>query len=238
MTEKAALCRLFSGFIVLDAAQGKFHYWWLKNMNDEIDIQKKLSYSAFTMDMVCRKFNIRLSLKGLFDNVEPVPPSDFLTTILQRSGSLFLYSEKARSEFIIAPVLLEIREILNHTVSIYSGMRLDVSPDEGLQGICDFIITKTPPFPTVQAPLIMLVEAKRNAVEEGLGQCAAEMIAAHRLNQEDELPFSKVYGCVTTGELWQFLQLEDKNLLIDPTKIYIEHIDRILGILLAMGNSI
>lgn len=140
-------------------------------MNDETDTQKKLSYSAFTMDMVCRKFNIRLSLKGLFDNVEPVPPSDFLTTILQRSGSLFLYSEKARSEFIIAPVLLEIREILNHTVSIYSGMRLDVSPDEGLQGICDFIITKTPPFPTVQAPLIMLVEAKRNAVEEGLGQC-------------------------------------------------------------------
>ena len=209
----------------------------VKDMNEETDTQKKLSYSAFTMDMVCKKFNIRLALKELFDDIEPVPPSDFLRTMLRRSGSLFLYSEKARSEFIIAPVLLEIREILNHTVSIYSGMRLDVSPDEGLQGICDFIVTGTPPFPTVQSPLIMLVEAKRNAVEEGLGQCAAEMIAAHRLNQEDELSYSTVYGCVTTGELWQFLQLEDRNLLIDPTKIYIEHIDRILGILLTMGNN-
>jgi len=209
----------------------------VKDMNEETDTQKKLSYSAFTMDMVCKKFNIRLALKELFDDIEPVHPSDFLRTMLRRSGSLFLYSEKARSEFIIAPVLLEIREILNHTVSIYSGMRLDVSPDEGLQGICDFIVTGTPPFPTVQSPLIMLVEAKRNAVEEGLGQCAAEMIAAHRLNQEDELSYSTVYGCVTTGELWQFLQLEDRNLLIDPTKIYIEHIDRILGILLTMGNN-
>jgi len=205
-------------------------------MNEETE-QKKLSYSAFTMDMVRKKFNIRLALKQLFDDAEPVLPSDFLRTVLHRSSSLFLFSEKARSEFIIAPVLLEIREILNHTVSIYSGMRLDVSPEEGLQGICDFIITGTPPFPTVQSPLIMLVEAKRNSVEEGLGQCAAEMIAAHRLNQEDELPYSTVYGCVTTGELWQFLQLEDKNLLIDPAKIYIEHIDRILGILLTMGRS-
>ncbi len=206
-------------------------------MNGETDTHKNLSYSAFTMDMVCKKFNIRLALKELFGDVEPVPPSDFLRTMLRRSGSLFLYSEKARSEFIIAPVLLEIREILNHAVSIYSGMRLDVSPDEGLQGICDFIVTGTPPFPTVQFPLIMLVEAKRNAVEEGLGQCAAEMIAAHRLNQADELSYNTVYGCVTTGELWQFLQLEDTNLLIDPAKIYIEHIDRILGILLTMGNS-
>ncbi|MBF0100974.1 MAG: hypothetical protein HQK77_08710 [Desulfobacterales bacterium] len=205
-------------------------------MNEEIE-QKKLSYSAFTMDMVRKKFDIRLTLKKLFDDVELVQPSDFLKTVLRRSSDLFLYSEKARSEFIIAPVLLEIREMLNHSISIYSGMRLDVSPEEGLQGICDFIITGTPPFPSVQAPLIMLVEAKRNAVEEGLGQCAAEMIAAHRLNQEDKLLYAPVYGCVTTGELWQFLQLNDKNLLIDPTKIYIEHIDRILGTLLRIGRD-
>ncbi len=207
-------------------------------MNAETDIRKKLSYSSFTIDRVRKQFGIRLGLKELFNDVEPVPPSDFLRTVLRRSSSLFLFSEKARSEFIIAPVLLEIREILNQRISIYSGMSLDVSPEEGLQGICDFIITGTPPFPTVQSPLVMIVEAKRNAVEEGLGQCAAEMIAARRLNQEDEQPYTTVYGCVTTGELWQFLQLdEDRNLLIDPAKVYIEHIDRILGILSAMGSS-
>jgi hypothetical protein len=210
----------------------------VKNMNAETDIRKKLSYSSFTIDRVRKQFGIRLGLKELFNDVEPVPPSDFLRTVLRRSSSLFLFSEKARSEFIIAPVLLEIREILNQRISIYSGMSLDVSPEEGLQGICDFIITGTPPFPTVQSPLVMIVEAKRNAVEEGLGQCAAEMIAARRLNQEDEQPYTTVYGCVTTGELWQFLQLdEDRNLLIDPAKVYIEHIDRILGILSAMGSS-
>lgn len=198
---------------------------------------QKLSYSAFTIEMVCKKFGISLSLQNLFNDITPVTPSNFLRETLRRSADLFLLSEKARSEFIVAPVLLEVRELLKHTISIYSGARLDVAIEEGLQGVCDFIITRTPPLPIIQAPLIMLVEAKKNAIEEGLGQCAAEMVAAQRLNQEQGLSHNLIYGCVTTGELWQFLKLNDKNLLIDPTKIYIEHIDGILGILLKMSGS-
>lgn len=207
-------------------------------MNDEGIKNQKLSYSAFTLEIACKKFGIQLSLENLFDVIDPVPPSDFLQKTLQRAADLFLLSEKARSEFIVAPVLLEVRELLNHAISIYSGARLDVSIDDGLQGICDFIITRTPPLPIIQAPLIMLVEAKKNAIEEGLGQCAAEMVAAQRLNREQNSNQPSVYGCVTTGELWQFLELRDKNLLIDPTKIYIEHIDRILGVLLKMSASL
>ncbi|MDQ5910252.1 MAG: hypothetical protein QG599_2348 [Pseudomonadota bacterium] len=207
-------------------------------MNDEGIKNQKLSYSAFTLEIVCKKFGIQLSLENLFDVIDPVPPSDFLQKTLQRAADLFLLSEKARSEFIVAPVLLEVRELLNHAISIYSGARLDVSIDDGLQGICDFIITRTPPLPIIQTPLIMLVEAKKNAIEEGLGQCAAEMVAAQRLNREQNSNQPSVYGCVTTGELWQFLEMRDKNLLIDPTKIYIEHIDRILGVLLKMSASL
>ena len=39
----------------------------------------------------------------------------------------------------------------------------------------------------------------------------------------------------TTGELWQFLKLSDSLLQIDPEKIYIEHIDKILGMLAKMA---
>ncbi len=197
---------------------------------------RKMSYSAFSLEMVRKKFQITLSLQPLFENVAPIPPSEFLKTALQRASDLAVISEKARAEFIVAPILLEVREVLQHAISIYSGVRLDVAPEEGLQGVCDFIITRTPPFPTVQAPLLVLVEAKRNIVEEGLGQCAAEMVAAQRVNQEEPQGPRIVYGCVTTGEIWQFLRLTGQELAIDPTKIYIEHIDKVLGVLVRTGE--
>jgi hypothetical protein len=92
---------------------------------------------------------------------------------------------KARAEFIVAPILLEVREQLHETISIYSGVRFDVSPEEG---VYDFLITKSPPLPAVQTPVIVLVEAKKNGLEEGLGQCGAEMLAAQRVNLGDNLP--------------------------------------------------
>lgn len=198
--------------------------------------RKNLSYSTISLDMVRKAFGIKLSLQKLFDDVPPVEPTDLLQKYLQRAATISLISEKARSEFIVAPILLELKEILKNTISIYSGIRLDVSPDEGLQGICDFIISKSPPLPILQAPLIVMVEAKKNDIKSGLGQCAAEMVAAQRFNQEDDQDNTLVYGCVTTGELWNFLKLEDKELMIEPDKIYIEHIDRILGNLVKMAS--
>jgi len=179
------------------------------------ETSRKMSYSAFSLEMARKKFHLTLSLRPLFEGVVPIAPSDFLKTALRRASDLAIISEKARAEFIVAPLLLEAREVLQNTISIYSGVRFDVAPEEGLQGICDFIITRTPPFPTVQAPFMVMVEAKRNIVEEGLGQCAAEMIAAQRVNQEESPEQQSVYGCVTTGEIWQFLQLNGQELVID-----------------------
>ncbi|MCP4399173.1 MAG: hypothetical protein GY801_17965 [bacterium] len=56
------------------------------------------------------------------------------------------------------------------------------------------------------------------------------------MNQEERPEQTIVYGCVTTGELWQFLQLEEQELKLDPQKIYIEHIERILGIFVNIGS--
>ncbi len=197
----------------------------------------KKSYSTFSLETARKNFQLTLSLRALFAEVAPIPASEFLRTTLYRASDLAVISEKARAEFIVAPLLLEVRELLHNEISIYSGVRFDVAPDEGLQGICDFIITRTPPFPTLQTPLLVMVEAKRNIVEDGLGQCAAEMVAAQRVNQEENSEFKSVYGCVTTGEIWQFMQLVGRELVIDPTKLYIEHLDKILGILVETGKK-
>ncbi len=133
-------------------------------------------------------------------------------------------------------MLIALRYILEQKISTYSGVRFDISPEEGLQGVCDFIISKSPPLPTVQPPAVMMVEAKKNDTERGLGQCASEMVAARRFNREEGIEERPVCGCVTTGELWQFLCLDGDCLSIDPDKKYIKELPKILGSFVQMIN--
>ncbi len=200
-------------------------------------VREPASYSAFTLDQVRRRFDIEIVSGKLFADAASVIPSPALRDALDQVSAWFLVSEKARSEFIVAPILLELRRVLGDTISVLSGVRLDVAPDEGLQGVCDFIISRTAPVPIVQAPLVFIVEAKKGDLDEGLGQCAAEMEGARRFNAAEGREGQVVYGCVTSGEAWQFLRLDDKTLTIDPEKIYIEHVDRILGVLVKMLSA-
>jgi hypothetical protein len=53
-------------------------------------------------------------------------------------------SEKARSELIIAPILVDLRRQLNEQISLFSGVDFTVDETKGLNGTCDFIITQSP----------------------------------------------------------------------------------------------
>jgi len=77
----------------------------------------------------------------------------------------------------------------------------------------------------------MLVEAKRGEIETGLGQCVAEMLAAQVYNQNHEQSIPVIYGCVTSGRLWQFLKLEGSNVTIDSNVYPFMPVQKILGIL-------
>jgi hypothetical protein len=149
---------------------------------------------------------------------------------------LALVSEKARSEFIIAPILLASRKQNHDVFAIYSGQRLDVDPGQGLADECDFILTRTPPYPIVRSPVMTIVEAKKQDIESGFGQCAAQMVGAHHLNQQEgsESDIDTVFGCVTTGEAWHFLKLARNTLVIDQDRYYIVQVEKILGVFRAI----
>jgi hypothetical protein len=72
-------------------------------------------------------------------------------------------------------------------------------------------------------------------VEAGLGQCAAQMVGARLFNERNGEPPGPVFGCVTTGEVWQFLGLEGALLTIDNTRLFIDNVG---GILAALQTSI
>lgn len=141
-----------------------------------------------------------------------------------------LFSEKARSEFIIAPILKEVWKNNRPRITFFSGVSLDFDKKLGLNGICDFLIQKGQNILAIQYPIICLVEAKNKDVGEGVAQCIAEMYAAQQLNKQHEINIPFVYGVITDGQEWFFLRLEDNKAQIDTTRYELHNIDKILGV--------
>lgn len=193
-----------------------------------------MAYTEFTLDTIPDRLHLTIQQTALFPTATPISPPNWLPEALERGLPLALVSEKARSEFIIAPILLALRELSHNRVAVYSGQRLDSDPQLGLVGECDFIITNTPPLPIIQSPIISLVEAKKNDIENGLGQCAAQMLGAQLFNARHANQVETIYGCTTTGEVWQFLKLAGSTLTIDSDRYYINELNTIMGILYAM----
>ncbi len=196
-----------------------------------------MAYSNFTLETVQETFQLdTMGAIGLFSEIEPVVPSAYLTTGLEKKASLAtaIGTEKARSELIVADVLVELLEHFDRRISLFSGIEFSVDVENNLTGVCDFLVSLSPNQFYVEAPVIILVEAKNVDIKQGLGQCVAEMLAAQRFNAEKGNDIRCVYGVSTTGVEWLFLKLEEKSLHIDMTVYTIERCDRILGILASM----
>lgn len=190
-----------------------------------------MPYSHFTLAKVKEEFELEeQDSVNLFGDILPIESSGWLKEALETGLRLARpsSSEKARSEFIVVPILFEIEKRNNECFAIYSGERLDVDQNRGLVGECDFILTKGKIKHTIQKPIFALVEAKKNDIDLGLGQCVAQMVGSQIFNKGE---INTIYGCVTTGEDWQFLKLEQNIITFDKKRYYINEVEKILGVL-------
>ena len=196
-----------------------------------------MAYSNWTLETVKKAFHLEeVNAAGIFSGIEPVAPSAHLTTVLERNVPLAfaIGTEKAKSELIVSAVLVELWEHFDRDISFFSGIDFNVDAENGLTGVCDFLISLSPAQFHLEAPVIILVEAKRDNLTIGLGQCVAEMVAAQCFNAERENDISCVYGALTSGIDWVFLKLEGKKLQLDMAAYQIAQCDKILGILASM----
>jgi hypothetical protein len=196
-----------------------------------------MSYSDFTLPEVKKHFNLATEeASDLFVAVEQAPVSKFLTELLAENVPLALaiHTEKARSELIVAPILVELRKLCKRRISLFSGTDFVVDPEQGLAGTVDFIISRSTEQLYITAPVVAIVEAKRDSIKDGLGQCVATMVGAQLFNQREETGITSVHGMVTTGSIWQALRLDGQAVWIDQREHYIEQPGRILAILLKM----
>ena len=199
-----------------------------------------MSYSNFTLESALEAFQLeKVESAGTFSEIDPIAPSAYLTTGLAKKVPLAaaIGTEKARSELIVADVLVELREKFNYRISFFSGIDFSVDVESGLVGICDFLVSLSPGQLLLETPLIILVETKKDDPKLELGQCIAEMLAAQRFNAEKGNDIPAVYGATTTGTEWQFLKLTGKNLQIDMEIYSIQQCEKILGILSSMVNQ-
>ena len=188
-----------------------------------------MAYGDFTLKLINEKFGIKNRVERLFDNQKPIDSSDWLQKTLEFAAKLPNRSEKAKSETIVMPILIELRERNNDFFTVYSGENLNADMDNGLNGECDFILTKDTHTFDINVPIIQMVEAKKNDIDLGVPQCAAQMVGAKVFNEKNGTPIEYIYGCVTTGNEWKFLKL-NKDLTIDSRIYYLNELGELLAV--------
>jgi hypothetical protein len=199
-----------------------------------------MSYSDFTLKKVKEALALEvIEDRDLFSQAEEAKVSAYLAQTLSYNVPLAMAvgTEKIRSELIIANILLEVRRLLDNKIGFFSGVNLDVDKDKSLTGYCDFIISRSPEQFYLSAPIIAVVEAKNEYIAGGLGQCIAEMYAAHLFNEREGLRLPAIYGAVTTGNAWKFLKYEGDAAYIDVPEYYIANPNKIVGILASMARQ-
>ncbi len=188
-------------------------------------------YTDFTLTDLQTQFKIKNKVVELFTGEnEGIQPSPLLLQQLEEAQELPIKSEKARSELIIMPILMELRRINQKFFTIYSGDTLVADKSKGLTGECDFILAKETKSFSINVPIITIVEAKRQDIELGINQCAAQLYGAYLFNQNSGKPLKMIYGCVTTADSWKFMAIKENAIYIDKKTYYKSEINKILGV--------
>ncbi len=199
-----------------------------------------MPYSQFTLSKAKKAFDLTIAEGSpFFPEIESISPSSRLASELEDlPWTIAVGSEKARSEAIVYPVLQEVRRIFNRQISLFSGREFNVDPTCDLTGYVDFLISHSPEQLIIEAPVVVVTEAKKADLNEGLGQCLAEMVAAQRFNEACDNTISTIYGVVSSGTQWRFMKLEKQTVTIDLTDYPLPPADQILGFLVWMvkGN--
>jgi len=196
-----------------------------------------MAYSDFKLKEIVKQFSLIIKDKNdLFTEVYPIQPSKYLEFTLKYNLPLAgeINTEKARSEMIIAPILLEVRRRVGDRISLFSGRDFNVDPERGLNGACDFLLGISESQLVIGAPVVAIAEAKKEDLIGGLGQCIAEMIAAQLFNEQEGNQVTTIYGVVTSGTAWRFVKLEGKNVSVDVVEYYISNVEKILGIFITI----
>jgi hypothetical protein len=198
--------------------------WQTKDSMPEV----KMAFSNFkTISEVLKEFQITYTAANFINEI-PFPISDYFRADLElmMEDAVVDNSEFAICENLIYPVLKEIWKAYRHHFILWSHQSLNY--DEKLSGFPEYILAKRSPLGKIvfDQPYFILVEAKQDNFETGWAQCLAEMIAAQKLNRENQIV---IFGIVSNGDRWQFGKLEHQTFTRNSTYYTIQELDKLFS---------
>lgn len=199
-----------------------------------------MAFGDFKYPDVVSHFGLTQTTADLFGAAPPVAPSAAYQAIAPRYAKMAVGNagEKAKSELLIAPILSDIWARYEDRINMYSGNEFVADEAAKLTGYCDFLFGLGPQLPLPTAPLVVVIEAKKDDLMNGYGQCIAGMVGLQRFNRNAKLDRPFVYGGVTTGGAWRLMKLEGTVLIHDKNEFFANPPDRLLGALVAMIESL
>jgi hypothetical protein len=177
----------------------------------------------------------RVDAPNMLQPIKNIEASEWLQISLDRNSQLPMLNEKAKSEFVVAPILSEIW-FRNKNFKPLSGLTFNVDASRGLKGVADFLISNDPNAQELESPIMCVFEAKNDAIEDWYGQCGAEMYAARLFNEKQGNNIQIIYGAVTNGFTWLFLKLEGQTLFIDSQRYGTANLPQLLGAIQKIYN--
>jgi len=151
---------------------------YFKLNNEPEDVLSYFGYEMKSEALTLPKSNANLPrLPELRDRLERALPH------------ISLNNETARREFLIAPILMELVDLVDAKLKV----SYTIIVDRQLKGALDYFIqTKRS---------LLVIEAKDENLQRGFVQLATELIALERWLENDH-PI--LYGAVSIGSVWQF----------------------------------
>ncbi len=132
--------------------------------------------------------------KGILDRI-----TDLKARLEESLPRLSLNSEMARREFLIAPVLTDLLHYTQATLDV----EYPILVNNQLKGSLDYLIQNQQTF--------LVIEAKNEDLERGFVQLAIELIALDQWIESDQM---LLQGAISTGNIWQFGQLDRQTRVI------------------------
>ena len=196
-------------------------------------------YSSFTFPELKKRFGLVQENNDLFagQTIPPAEATQMLLNELAEGRQMPIYSEKAKSEFLIGPIVKEMKRRNPH-LSIFSGYTFNVDRKNKLTGAPDFLISNKPDKIDIEGPVFCIMESKNKTPDEGYAQCAAEMYAAKIFNKQAGESQEIIYGAVTNAFEWVFMKLENNTIYIDRERYFIVELPRLLGTLQHVINLV
>jgi hypothetical protein len=151
-------------------------------------------------DLGCRFERVNLTLPASHVAIDLTELQEQLQDGLQYVS---ITSEQARREFLIAPI---IRTVCRQTKQLVK-VEYPITVSNWLKGTLDYYFRD-----------LLVIEAKRDNLENGFTQLASELIALDQWTTSEQ-PI--LYGAVTTGNDWRFGQFDRaKRCITQDLKLY------------------